>query len=135
MTRSSIRERLVQRLDRVAACAAPAGRIVWRREDAPAWLAAPQHLPGPSPYDTVQWQANEALTNLHVGLHRDARGEKLSATRRDPGARGRPCADSRRPPGRRDRPARRVRGRARRRTALRLGRTAYGDDARVRPQS
>ncbi len=29
----------------------------------------------------MQWQANEALTNLYVGLHRDARGEKLSAAR------------------------------------------------------
>ena len=34
-----------------------------------------------SPYDTVHWQANEALTNLYVGLHRDARGETLSTTR------------------------------------------------------
>jgi hypothetical protein len=29
----------------------------------------------------VQWQAHEALTNLYVGLHRQARGETLSATR------------------------------------------------------
>ncbi len=68
-------------LDGVAACASPAGRIVWQRADAPAGLEAPRRVPGPSPYDTVQWQANEALTNLYVGLHRDARGETLSATR------------------------------------------------------
>ena len=68
-------------LDGVAACASPAGRIVWQRADAPAGLEAPRLVPGPSPYDTVQWQANEALTNLYVGLHRDARGETLSATR------------------------------------------------------
>jgi hypothetical protein len=68
-------------LDGVAACASPAGRIVWQRADAPAGLEAPRRVPGPSPYDTVQWQANEALTNLFVGLHRDARGETLSATR------------------------------------------------------
>jgi hypothetical protein len=68
-------------LDGVAACASPAGRIVWQRADAPAGLEAPRHVPGPSPYDTVEWQANEALTNLYVGLHRDARGETLSATR------------------------------------------------------
>jgi hypothetical protein len=29
----------------------------------------------------VQWQANEALTNLYVALHRLARGELLSSTR------------------------------------------------------
>jgi hypothetical protein len=68
-------------LDGVAACASPAGRIVWQRADAPAGLEAPRGVPGPSPYDTVEWQANEALTNLYVGLHRDARGETLSATR------------------------------------------------------
>jgi hypothetical protein len=68
-------------LDGVAACAAPPGRIVWRRADAPAGLDAARHLPGRSPYTTVEWQANEALTNLYVGLHRDARGEVLSAAR------------------------------------------------------
>jgi hypothetical protein len=69
-------------IDGAAACASPAGRIVWQRADAPAGLDAPRHLPvGSSPYDTVQWQANEALTNLYVGLHRDARGETLSASR------------------------------------------------------
>lgn len=65
----------------VAACASPAGRIVWRRPDAPAGLDAPRHVPTPPPHDDVQWQVNEALTNLYVGLHRDARGETLSATR------------------------------------------------------
>ncbi len=68
-------------VDGVAACAAPAGRLVWQRADAPPGLEAARHVPGPSPYDDVQWQANEALTNLYVGLHRLARGEVLSATR------------------------------------------------------
>jgi hypothetical protein len=68
-------------VDGVAACASPSGRIVWQRVDAPAGLDAPRRVPVPSPYDTVEWQANEALTNLYVGLHRDARGETLSATR------------------------------------------------------
>src|SRR5207244_4460658 len=67
--------------DGVAACAAPAGRIVWQRAAAPAGLEEPRRVPRPSPYDNVQWQANEALTNLYVGLHRDARGETLSAGR------------------------------------------------------
>jgi hypothetical protein len=65
----------------LAGCASPAGRVVWRRDDAPAGLEAARRVPGPSPYDTVEWQANEALTNLYVGLHRDARGETLSASR------------------------------------------------------
>jgi hypothetical protein len=68
-------------LDGVEACASPAGRIVWQRADAPAGLNAPRRAPGPSPYDTVLWQANEALTNVYVGLHRDTRGETLSAAR------------------------------------------------------
>jgi hypothetical protein len=65
----------------LAACPAPTGRIVWQRADAPAGLAAGRHVPEASPHDTVEWQANEALTNLYVGLHRAARGETLSATR------------------------------------------------------
>ncbi|HZQ80591.1 MAG TPA: hypothetical protein VFB25_01290 [Gaiellaceae bacterium] len=68
-------------LDGAAACPAPAARVVWERDDAPDWLAAPRLLPEPSPHDSVEWQANEALTNLYVGLHRNARGEKLSAAR------------------------------------------------------
>ena len=65
----------------VTACAAPAGRVVWQRADALAGLDAARGVPGASPHDTVQWQANEALTNLYVALHRLARGELLSATR------------------------------------------------------
>jgi hypothetical protein len=57
------------------------GRIVWKREDAPAGLETLGRTPGPSPYDTADYQVNEALTNLFVGLQRDARGERLSATR------------------------------------------------------
>ena len=57
------------------------GRIVWQRDDAPDGLEALGRLPGPSPYDDPDYQLNEALTNLYVGLHRDARGERLSATR------------------------------------------------------
>src|SRR5207245_4916297 len=45
-------------LEGVAACASPAGRIVWQRADAPAGLAAPRGVPGRSSYDSVQWQAN-----------------------------------------------------------------------------
>lgn len=68
-------------IEGLAACPAPAGRVVWERDDAPDWLAAPRLVPGPSPHDSVEWHANEALTNLYVGLHRNARGERLSAAR------------------------------------------------------
>ena len=57
------------------------GRIVWRRDDAPAGLERCGRTPGPPSHDGADFQVNEALTNLFVGLHRDARGERLSATR------------------------------------------------------
>ena len=58
----------------------PPGRVVWRRADAPEGLDVPLR---PPPRDTsdVPHQVGEALTNLFVGLHRDARGEVLSAFR------------------------------------------------------
>ena len=59
----------------------PPGRIVWRRGDAPPGLESSGQVPGPSPYDNAEYQLNEALTNLYVGLHRDLRGERLSAMR------------------------------------------------------
>jgi hypothetical protein len=57
------------------------GRLVWRREDAPAGLEFPRVAEGRRRTDSVDHQVNEALTNLYVGLQRDARGEKLSASR------------------------------------------------------
>lgn len=57
------------------------GRIVWSRPDAPEGIEAPARRAAPSPYLTPHYQANEILTNLYVGLHRDARGERLSAAR------------------------------------------------------
>jgi hypothetical protein len=57
------------------------GRIVWQREDAPDGLERAGRTAGPTPADSVEHQVNEALTNLFVGLQRDARGERLSATR------------------------------------------------------
>jgi hypothetical protein len=58
----------------------PPGRLVWKRDDAPDGLERGR-VPGSSPYDNAEYQVNEALTNLYVGLHRDLRGERLSATR------------------------------------------------------
>lgn len=56
------------------------GRLIWKRDGLPSSLAAPPapSLPEPAGLD---WQVNEALTNLLVGLHREGRGETLSATR------------------------------------------------------
>jgi hypothetical protein len=56
-------------------------RVIWQRPDAPAGLAdcgPPPHRPA---LDTVEFHLNEALTNLYVGLHRELRGERLTAAR------------------------------------------------------
>lgn len=57
------------------------GRLVWRREDAPHGLEAMGRGPDRPAYDTVEFHLGEALTNLYVGLHRELRGERLTATR------------------------------------------------------
>lgn len=57
----------------------PPGRLVWSRPDAPDGVERPTAtVPGPGP---VEWQVGEALTNLWVGLHRELRGERLTAMR------------------------------------------------------
>jgi hypothetical protein len=68
-------------LDELRAASFPPGRLVWSRDDAPAGLERSGRLPGPSPYDYPEYHVNEAVTNLYVGLHREARGERLAATR------------------------------------------------------
>ena len=57
----------------------PPGRVHWCRTDAPAGLEVPK-VPVPQP-DSLEHQIGEAITNLYVGLHRDLRGERLTATR------------------------------------------------------
>ncbi|GGL87855.1 hypothetical protein GCM10010840_27350 [Deinococcus aerolatus] len=57
-----------------------AGRVVWKREDVPN-LSASSCVRATSPAPSPEWHTNEALTNLLVGLHREARGERLTATR------------------------------------------------------
>jgi hypothetical protein len=57
------------------------GRVVWQRADAPEGLGDLGRLPARSSLDTPEFNLNEALTNLYVGLHRDARGERLSGMR------------------------------------------------------
>jgi len=58
-----------------------AGRVVWRRDDAPAGLAVPASAPSSDDSGDAEFHVNEALTQLLVGLHRDARGERLSGMR------------------------------------------------------
>lgn len=68
-------------LDELRAGSFPPGRLVWSRADAPAGIENSGKPLAPSPYAYPEYQVNEALTNLYVGLHRDARGERLTATR------------------------------------------------------
>ena len=68
-------------LDELRAGSFPPGRLVWARDDAPAGLEQAGRPREPSPYDYPEYHVNEAVTNLYVGLHRDARGERLTATR------------------------------------------------------
>ncbi|MFI1993929.1 hypothetical protein [Actinoplanes sp. NPDC020271] len=56
-------------------------RAVWRRADAPPGLTESDALVPRPPFDTVEFHLNEALAHLYVGLHRDLRGEHLSAAR------------------------------------------------------
>jgi hypothetical protein len=58
----------------------PPGRLVWHRADAPAGLELPLRPP-PAPERDPAFLVHEAMTNLLVGLHRAARGERLSAQR------------------------------------------------------
>jgi hypothetical protein len=57
----------------------PPGRIHWSRDGAPAGLEMPT-TPVPQP-PSLEHEVGEAITNLYVGLHRDLRGERLTATR------------------------------------------------------
>ncbi|MEU8262515.1 hypothetical protein AB0C02_18015 [Micromonospora sp. NPDC048999] len=69
-------------VDELARLPSAGVRVVWQRPDAPAGLAECGPPPRPAtPYDTVEFHLNEALTNLYVGLHRELRGERLSASR------------------------------------------------------
>ena len=68
-------------LDELRAGSFPPGRLVWARDDAPAGLERSGRPLGPSPYGYPEYHVDEALTNLYVGLHRELRGERLSATR------------------------------------------------------
>ncbi|GAB4061942.1 hypothetical protein GCM10028777_00120 [Angustibacter speluncae] len=55
-------------------------RVVWRRDDAPDDLLRGAAPPEPRD-DSVAFHLGEALTNLLVGVHRELRGEHLTAAR------------------------------------------------------
>ena len=57
------------------------GRVVWKRADMPETLGQPISQPTISSKRNKDRSLGEAVTNLYVGLQRDKRGEKLSATR------------------------------------------------------
>jgi hypothetical protein len=66
-------------LDDLAIAGYPPARVHWSRADAPAGLELPR-TPLPTPR-SLEYEVGEAVTNLYVGLHRDLRGERLTATR------------------------------------------------------
>ena len=55
-------------------------RVVWARADAPEGIGTSRPR-RPDPLDTVDVHLNSALANLYVGLHRELRGERLTAAR------------------------------------------------------
>jgi hypothetical protein len=56
-----------------------AGRIIWKRLDAPENLNQPTKKSVPPQKRDKEWLLGEALTNVYLGLGRDKRGERLSA--------------------------------------------------------
>jgi hypothetical protein len=58
-----------------------AGRMVWKRPQVAETLSQPAQKASPHPPRSQEWLVGEALTNLYVGLGREKRGERLSATR------------------------------------------------------
>jgi len=57
------------------------GRIVWKRAGIPDTFGQPTTFPSSKQKRDKDWLLGEALTNIYVGLNREKRGEKLSATR------------------------------------------------------
>ena len=57
------------------------GHIVWKRAEVPDTFGQPTTFPSSKQKRDKDWLLGEALTNIYVGLNREKRGEKLSATR------------------------------------------------------
>lgn len=58
-----------------------AGRIIWKRKDAPDGLESPAKALRHPVERTQEYLIGEAVTNLYVGMGRERRGERLSAMR------------------------------------------------------
>lgn len=56
-------------------------RVVWQRHGIALDLDDHPGPASPTAIDTVEFHVNESLTNLFVGLHRELRGERLTAFR------------------------------------------------------
>jgi hypothetical protein len=67
--------------DELSRLAFTGARVVWQSPDCTSDLAHLGPAPGGPPFATVEFHLNEALTNLYVGLHRERRGERLTAAR------------------------------------------------------
>jgi lincosamide nucleotidyltransferase B/F len=57
------------------------GRIVWKQAEVPDTFGQPTNFPPSKQNRDKDWLLGEALTNIYVGLNREKRGERLSATR------------------------------------------------------
>lgn len=66
--------------DQLTALPVTGARVVWSRGRVDP-LALGAALPAATAIDTVNFHLNEALTNIYVGLHRELRGEHLTAMR------------------------------------------------------
>jgi lincosamide nucleotidyltransferase B/F len=55
------------------------GRTIWKRAGVDDAICVPRNTAASPPPHDIEWLVGEALTNLHVGLCRHHRGEKLSA--------------------------------------------------------
>jgi hypothetical protein len=53
-------------------------RVAWSRD---GWVLPEGRTPGPPALDSPTFHVDEALSNLFVGLHRELRGERLTAMR------------------------------------------------------
>ena len=56
------------------------GRIIWKQSDVPESISQPVKDLARPPKREPEWLLGEALTNLYVGMGREKRGERLSAS-------------------------------------------------------
>jgi len=68
-------------IDELPAIPFAPGRVIWKKDGIPDSISQPSITTGSPPKRSQEWLLGEALTNLLVGLAREKRGEKLSATR------------------------------------------------------